>query len=454
MITRRDLASQARLIEARSFPLDVAVEAATTRLVGLQLRPRQRPRLWLPKGVRPSWVAPASSVAEAVLPGRGPGIVADVLTNHLRLYEVDDVAPARTIAVAGAYTDEAPGLGYLALGYLRAVAHGKNLLDCGSFELEFVDLGDSDSVQESLERLASGMVTQHLALGNPDDPYVRSATAVGGARGFPIAGWQRTLQAVLWPYGIRLQDVFEEPWRHVESVNRKLSTRLTDYNIFLRTWCVDSGGYDHTDEFIRLVDRRSAIDTEDATTFDDALILIRGALDAEHLVDPPPGVGPADDKPSGSEPRFTPESWKDVHENLWRLTSEHFVMTKRARRSCRANAYANYERMWEHLELLAEVAAAWVARVRKDGRLGEDFAAWAYELNGISIALFDKQIKDANEDTFSYGGKSHSRLPHVKVDDAKAFTEIGRIHFAIDPDNQRLIVDHVGLKLLGRRAAT
>ena len=67
-------------------------------------------------------------------------------------------------------------------------------------------------------------------------------------------------------------------------------------------------------------------------------------------------------------------------------------------------------------------------------------------------ALLKKHVDDTIEKNsklrdFSYDGASHNRTPHVKVRDYAPASQVGRIHFALDSDNARLIVDHVGLKL-------
>ena len=46
-------------------------------------------------------------------------------------------------------------------------------------------------------------------------------------------------------------------------------------------------------------------------------------------------------------------------------------------------------------------------------------------------------------------GKTHSRLPHLKLGDNTSPNEVGRVYFAMDAEGERFIVDHVGLKLYG-----
>lgn len=48
---------------------------------------------------------------------------------------------------------------------------------------------------------------------------------------------------------------------------------------------------------------------------------------------------------------------------------------------------------------------------------------------------------------FVYERTVYNRTPHVKVRDAAPRQQVGRIHFALDGEKQRLIVDWVAVKL-------
>ena len=68
---------------------------------------------------------------------------------------------------------------------------------------------------------------------------------------------------------------------------------------------------------------------------------------------------------------------------------------------------------------------------------------FAQQLGGIEVALSDGGYADC---WFEYEGKPYQRLPHVKIDDAKAPNEVGRIYFALDSSGKRIIVDWFGTK--------
>jgi hypothetical protein len=133
-------------------------------------------------------------------------------------------------------------------------------------------------------------------------------------------------------------------------------------------------------------------------------------------------------------------SWSEFVEYLPLLENEAFVLTTRAKEMCDPSPYPDPGRMWWHLERLAEAAEAWSAAGRV---VGEGLKTWMLSTYGIEISLFDRERRY----DFAYDGAAYSAEPHVKVDDYKDPGRCGRIYFAIDNDNGRFIVDHVGLHL-------
>jgi hypothetical protein len=449
MITRRSLVEQARTLPARSTGFDAATAAAGRELVGMTVELRHRPRVLLPRDAHPAGTCSAAEEVERLLPGMGPEAVIDVLLRAQRTYELRNRAPRRTIAFLGSFWTVDRTRAWLVIARLIVEVDGKRAVDPGAVEVDVVDLANPAEVHHSLETLAAAMVAQHLSLPNPDDPEPRSVTIIGGSKHELGDDWQLAVRTALWAYGLTLEDVFEQPWRREPAVSHRLSQRKSRFNLALRHWCRDDDCHDRTDEFTRLVDKRTVIDTENCDSLEAALGVLRMHLDNAGIDAPPPGfefvAQPAEEEPAA----FVPSSWKDVYDNLWRLQTTHFRFTDRARRCCRSPEYADFRRMWLMLETLSRIATAW-ARAR--GSVGKSFTIWARENYGLEIAMSDKAISDAKADTFTYASVEHSRLPHVKVDDAKAFTECGRIYFARDTADWRFIVDHIGLHLLASAA--
>lgn len=446
MITRQELA--ARAVELSVSPVfNDAVIQCEDDLTGLLLKPRFGTRVWLPKGVRPSWVAHAAEQVEQILPGQGPALVRELLLNPVRIYELAAQPPHRVLAVVGSYRRASALDPYLAVGHLHVQQKGNKVLGSGPLEIAVVPIADAVSSRSGLEQLGRSLAPreiENLKGGN-------SAVVIGGALDVPSPGWQWEVGAVLWSFGFRLDYVLEEPWRREPSVNRRLSERRADLYVFLRAWTLDAAGEDYTGRFAELVRGLFVVDTEEAGNLDAALAAIRRKLGEADVDTPAAYSAVTAEGATPTEAPFVPQGWDEFRDNLDRLTGDTFVITERARRECVRCGYPDPARMWEHLARLADAAAVWAAA---GCAVGDSFASWIRGYNGLNVAMFDEAIVRAREDKFSYMDAKLSRLPHVQVDQAKAFTDIGRIHFALDTGHGRIVVDHIGLKLLGRGAAT
>jgi hypothetical protein len=78
-----------------------------------------------------------------------------------------------------------------------------------------------------------------------------------------------------------------------------------------------------------------------------------------------------------------------------------------------------------------------------NGRLGTGLGEFAHRLNHTVIAL---QADSYTTTAFDFEGRRLDRLPHVKIDDRTAPSEVGRIYFALDADRVRFVVDWFGVK--------
>ena len=138
----------------------------------------------------------------------------------------------------------------------------------------------------------------------------------------------------------------------------------------------------------------------------------------------------------------TVSSWEDVQQLLPDLEGPGFKITDRAL-DCGdgKGRYPYPNQMWRALRALERVGREYNER---GGKIGQRFEDFATEVAGIEIALQDHSYEDCCY--FEYEDKEYSRLPHVKIDDAKSPNEVGRIYFALDGDNGRLIVDWFGTK--------
>ncbi|MBO0923325.1 hypothetical protein J1G44_02360 [Cellulomonas sp. zg-ZUI199] len=96
---------------------------------------------------------------------------------------------------------------------------------------------------------------------------------------------------------------------------------------------------------------------------------------------------------------------------------------------------------------IALIKLAQVARDLYDGsdRSVGHMGRWIRENYDLKVSLQDDQMPKAFR-TFTFEGVKYDRTPHVKVNDGVPHHECGRVYFAFDQKNERIIVDHVGLK--------
>lgn len=147
---------------------------------------------------------------------------------------------------------------------------------------------------------------------------------------------------------------------------------------------------------------------------------------------------------NGGEP-LPPTSWDEVIELCEILEdSGAFVLTDNARAMLSPGGYPDPDRMYRHLEPLANAAEAYR---EAGGHVSQRFEDWAQLTFGIEVSLHDETLVRDGQDQFTHEGIEYSREPHVKVDDHVGADRCGRIYFALDPARDRLIVDHIGLHL-------
>lgn len=135
------------------------------------------------------------------------------------------------------------------------------------------------------------------------------------------------------------------------------------------------------------------------------------------------------------------DSWDAIRDHLPTLVGPGFVLTDHALECTSRPRYPHPSKMWRALRALERVGQRYN---ELGGALGDRFEDFACEVGGIEVALHDSTYEDAC--FFVFEGRTHRRLPHVKVDDAKSPNEVGRIYFALDREQKRIIVDWFGTK--------
>lgn len=122
------------------------------------------------------------------------------------------------------------------------------------------------------------------------------------------------------------------------------------------------------------------------------------------------------------------------------------AFTRESHQAWKKDAYLHVEVMRKALIVLTQAS---IEYRRLDCQLGMVPDDWFKQEWDLTLASTDKYMSKNRLDTFTYDGETHSRLPHLKLGDYTAPNEVGRVYFAMDSDNKRFIVDHVGLKLYG-----
>jgi hypothetical protein len=135
----------------------------------------------------------------------------------------------------------------------------------------------------------------------------------------------------------------------------------------------------------------------------------------------------------------------ELYLQLEDLSERHIVFTNRASTSWKKSKYPYPEEMKDALVKLARVA---VTLYDGKDRVMPHLDEWIHTEFELRVALNDEVVERTPKlHRFTFEGSVHNRTPHVKVRDGVALQHVGRIHFALDTEGARIIVDHVGVKL-------
>lgn len=133
-------------------------------------------------------------------------------------------------------------------------------------------------------------------------------------------------------------------------------------------------------------------------------------------------------------------------QHLSLITDQAIVFTENAARSwlqARKDGYSKPEVMEKSLENLAKLALDFKL---KKARVGANIVSYAKVDFGLEWIPKDDALPFK---TFKYEGRTWDQQKHVKADISaisSGMNELGRIHFDIDTDNYRIVVNHIGGK--------
>ncbi len=138
-----------------------------------------------------------------------------------------------------------------------------------------------------------------------------------------------------------------------------------------------------------------------------------------------------------SDPQATFRALEDA-------AQDRIVFTDSAQRSWKSISYPDAADMTLKLKMLARGAVdLYGPDSGPIGHLDDWFAQ-----RELKVASSDQTISRSPKlRTFDFEGREYSQVMHVKVRDGVKPNEVGRIHFDLDKENQRIVVNHVAVKL-------
>jgi len=361
---------------------------------------------------------------EAWFPGSGEPALRETLLSPARVYELEAIPGRRRVAVLSAIIPPA-GEPRVIRAVLEASSAGKHLADCGDLELACASLSSLDA-RELLGDIASGLTAPSLSARDPDG-VPPTALVVGDAS----LTERKAIERRLWTHGVRAEAFLDHPYRRITAAVERVQAFKGSLLVLNMPGCGDVAG--------------QLLGAANAATAP-LLILQEGELEYL-LLELDDRLDEASvDLPESPTDELALQGWRTAAEHVRSLQGQDgsFLLTKKCSAGLEKTPYPNAARMVDQLEKLARLAAKWTER---EGSLNASFEEWARAEEGLEIARRDKKLTALKLHRFEHDGRSHSREPHVQVDDAKAFTECGRIYFAIDKQPYRFIVDHIGLHL-------
>ncbi len=423
------MVSRQRLLE-RSQPLSTSTGSASQlaeRVDGLRVEPAGHRPFQLRPG-EPPWLATATISVEGLLlgatashlPGLGIAGVAALLLAPARVYELASAVGRRRVAVLASVVTE--GQTILLRGIIEAPVIGGTPTDSGTIAITGASLQD-ERARGLLLEVADDLTPSSLASLDPD-----GAPPVALVVGDLPPGGRDAMRRRLWAHGVRLEGVLEGPYRRYDEARRRVEAFKGDLLLLSVPGCRD------------VIGKLVAVASPEPRP---VLLLGEGELEYQLLeVDERLDEHHVDLAHAGLDVPAQEISWSSVAEFVTSEQSDYFAVTGRCLRKLPGCPYSDPARMRDQLERLARLARAWAKR---DGSIGGRLEDWARTQEGLEIALHDAGLVRRRLHEFQFSGLTYNREPHVKVDDAKAFTDCGRIYFALDREGRRFIVDHIGL---------
>lgn len=147
-----------------------------------------------------------------------------------------------------------------------------------------------------------------------------------------------------------------------------------------------------------------------------------------------------------SAPQLDADDLGQLARFLTETSDGAIAFTANALRTWRQTGYPHVEAMREALLVLAQAAVEWR---RAECHVGMNIKEWFKTRWEVAMAPTDEGLAIKKLEKFEFESETYKRETHLKLDDGVPAWEVGRVYFAMDSTRQRVIVDHVGLKLYG-----
>jgi hypothetical protein len=280
-------------------------------------------------------------------------------------------------------------------------------------------------VRELLRDLAAELTPEARAAAGSERKVPRAAVV-----GQLAVAEREELRAMLWGFGVGIDFHLDQPWRRPTVVRERLQSYRGPLVIVLQARCRQAAGQvlswvrPEPELILAAEEQLDLIEIE----LEDELERLEAGWTIQMA-----GRAPAEQSKA--------RSWSEVVETVEGLVDEHFVMSDRGWDSLRTCDFYDPARMEGQLQRFAELARAYGVA---GGDFGERFEDVAKLRFGLSVSLHDQALA---ESTFEFENQQHSWEPHVQIGQATHPDRCGRIYFALDSENARVIVYHIGRHL-------
>jgi hypothetical protein len=141
-------------------------------------------------------------------------------------------------------------------------------------------------------------------------------------------------------------------------------------------------------------------------------------------------------------PALTAEDAGPLLDFLEEHSGGHLTFTSGVDRVWRKSGYLHPDKMRTALLKLGQASVEFAS---SQGQITARLTDWFRENFDLDVATTDQELAQSGRASFEFDGVRLNGVPHVKLGDAKRWSECGRIYFAYQSEPPRFVVHHMGL---------